>query len=133
MIKNKFKSILLIIFSILLVMLPNCSNASQITSIPQYSESDLNDNDLDITEYTQLDSGNLDYSITNYKIDMVINNNNDIDIIETITVNFHTNTPEFIRKITVDDSIKTPFAGIEYNYFAKITDIEVTDNFTTYS
>lgn len=48
-------------------------------------------------------------------------------------MNFHTNTPEFIRKITVDDSIKTPIAGIEYNYFAKITDIEVTDNFTTYS
>ena len=71
------------------------------------------------------------YNIEAYNIDMKVNENNTFDIIETITANFSgSNKHGIFRKIPLRNSV-TRLDGTKSNNSAKITNISVSDPYTT--
>jgi len=80
-------SILLIVFALLTIILPNYCNAETvetkdvITSTATSSSTSSNSSKYNYSDY--------DYVINSYNIDMVVNENNTFDITETITAYFN--------------------------------------------
>ncbi len=103
MVRNKIKAIILTLIVMIFVMLPNNCHAYTYT---------------------------YDYVIDDYKINMVVNEDNTFDITETITANFNVPKHGIYRKIPLRNSI-TRLDGTKSNNRAKISDISVSDKFTT--
>ena len=101
MVRNKIKAIILTLIVMIFVMLPNNCHA-----------------------YTY------DYVIDDYKINMVVNEDNTFDITETITANFNVPKHGIYRKIPLRNSI-TRLDGTKSNNRAKISNISVSDKCTT--
>ena len=71
------------------------------------------------------------YNIEAYNIDMKVNENNTFDITETVTANFSgSNKHGIFRKIPLRNSV-TRLDGTKSNNSAKITNISVSDPYTT--
>lgn len=103
MIKNKTKFIVLITFILILI----------------FSQS-----------YT-VRATSYDYTIDDYQIDMIVNENNTFDITETITANFNVSKHGIFRKIPLRNKIVRNDGSKSTNR-AKISNISVNDNYTTY-
>ena len=71
-----------------------------------------------------------EYVIDEYKIDMIVNEDNTFDITENITAYFNVAKHGIYRKIPLKNSI-TRTDGTKSNNKAKITDISVSENYTT--
>lgn len=70
------------------------------------------------------------YVIQNYDINMVVNENNTFDITESITAYFNVGKHGIYRKIPLNNSIERN-NGTTSNNIAKITDISVSEKYTT--
>ena len=115
MIRKKTITVLMAFILPILLILPNYSNAS----------SAMSSNNLYKYRYN-----NYDYEITSYNIDMVVNENNTFDITETITAYFNVSKHGIFRKIPLKNSI-TRLDGTKSNNRAQITNISVSENYTT--
>lgn len=73
-----------------------------------------------------------DYTIESYNINMIVNEDNTFDITETIDVNFSTSKHGIYRKIPLRNTIKR-LDGTRSSNIAKITNIEVSESYTTSS
>ena len=73
-----------------------------------------------------------DYIINNYNINMVVNEDNTFDITETITAYFNVPKHGIVRKVPLKNSI-TRLDGTKSNNRAKISNINVNENYTTYN
>lgn len=71
------------------------------------------------------------YVIDKYDIDMVVNENNTFEITEKITVNFTVPKHGIFRKIPLKNNV-TRVDGTKSNNRAKISNISVSENYTTY-
>ena len=71
-----------------------------------------------------------EYTIDSYDIKMIVNENNTFDITEKITVNFTQYKHGINRKIPTRNTIKR-LDGTTSNNRAKITNIEVSENYST--
>ena len=71
-----------------------------------------------------------DYTIQAYNINMVVNEDNTFDITERITANFNIPKHGIYRKIPLKNSIKRT-DGTKSNNIAKISDISVSEDYTT--
>lgn len=112
MIRKKIITVLITTLLLILLILPNYSNA--------------------ISDKKKYIYSNYDYVIDNYKIDMIVNEDNTFDITETITAYFDVPKHGIYRKIPLKNSI-TRIDGTKSNNRAKISDIEVNDNYTIYN
>lgn len=101
--KQKILSVMFVIIMCFIFLIPNQS--------------------LGITE----DDG---YTIQAYNINMNVNENNTFDITENINVYFNSSRHGIYRKIPLKNSI-TRTDGTKSNNIAKITDINVSENYTT--
>lgn len=70
-----------------------------------------------------------DYIIQSYNINMIVNEDNTFDITENITAYFNVKKHGIYREIPLKNSI-TRADGTKSNNIAKITDIQVSDNYT---
>ena len=70
------------------------------------------------------------YTIESYDIDMVVNEDNTFDITERITTYFSTEKHGIFRKIPLKNTV-TRTDGTKSNNRAKITNISVSENYTT--
>lgn len=70
-----------------------------------------------------------DYTINNYNIDMIVNEDNTFDITETITAEFNEPKHGILRKIPILNSV-TRLDGTTSNNIAKIKNINVNENYT---
>ena len=70
------------------------------------------------------------YKIESYDINMIVNEDNTFDITENITVDFKEAKHGIYRKIPLKNAI-TRTDGTTSNNVAKITDISVSENYTT--
>lgn len=70
-----------------------------------------------------------DYTINNYNIDMIVNEDNTFDITETITAEFNEPKHGILRKIPISNSV-TRLDGTTSNNIAKIKNINVNENYT---
>lgn len=75
---------------------------------------------------------NNEYTIQSYNINMVVNEDNTFDITENITAYFNVQKHGIYRKIPLKNSI-TRTDGTKSSNRAKITDISVNENYTTYN
>ena len=75
---------------------------------------------------------NSEYTIQSYDINMVVNEDNTFDITENITAYFNVQKHGIYRKIPLKNSI-TRTDGTKSSNKAKITDISVNENYTTYN
>lgn len=75
-------------------------------------------------------SSSTGYIITSYNIDMVVNEDNTFNIIETITAYFTTSKHGIYRKIPLKNNV-TRTDGTTSNNRAKISNISVNENYTT--
>ena len=119
----------------------NVGNISQIKS--GYSANDIfyyslsvNINDINQSTGTISNTSNqnynrYDYTIDEYKIDMIVNENNTFDITETITANFNVSKHGIFRKIPLKNSV-TRNDGTKSTNRAKVSNISVSENYTTY-
>ena len=71
-----------------------------------------------------------EYDIQSYNINMIVNEDNTFDITENIIVYFNVAKHGIYRKIPLKNSI-TRTDGTKSNNRAKITDISVSENYTT--
>ncbi len=71
-----------------------------------------------------------EYTIQSYNINMIVNEDNTFDITENITAYFNVAKHGIYRKIPLKNSI-TRTDGTKSNNRAKITDISVSENYTT--
>lgn len=71
------------------------------------------------------------YTIQNYDIDMIVNDDNTFDITEKITVNFSSSRHGIFRKLPLKNSVIRN-DGTKSNNRARITDIKVSEEFSTY-
>lgn len=71
-----------------------------------------------------------EYTIQSYKINMIVNEDNTFDITENITVYFNVSKHGIFRKIPLKNSIART-DGSKSNNRAKITNISVSENYTT--
>lgn len=71
-----------------------------------------------------------EYTIDSYDIKMIVNENNTFDITEKITVNFTQYKHGINRKIPIRNTIQR-LDGTTSNNRAKITNIEVSENYST--
>lgn len=111
MIRKKTIIIILIVFSLLTIILPNYGYAKTVES-----------------EY----KNNYEYVISNYNIDMIVNENNTFDITETIAAYFKVSKHGIFRKIPLKNSI-TRLDGTKSKNKAQISNISVNEDYTTYN
>lgn len=71
------------------------------------------------------------YTIQSYDIDMIVNDDNTFDITEKITVNFSSAKHGIFRKLPLKNSVVRN-DGTKSNNRARITDIKVSEEFSTY-
>lgn len=71
-----------------------------------------------------------EYTIQSYNINMIVNEDNTFDITENITVYFNVSKHGIFRKIPLKNSV-TRIDGSKSNNRAKITNISVSENYTT--
>ena len=71
-----------------------------------------------------------EYTIQSYHINMIVNEDNTFDITENITAYFNIEKHGIYRKIPLKNSI-TRTDGSKSNNRAKITDIDVSEKYTT--
>lgn len=102
MINNKVINIFLIIITLIIITIPNISNAKS--------------------------SSYYDYTIENYNIDMVVNEDNTFDITETITTCFKVSKHGIYRKIPFKNEV-IRLDGTKSKNRAQITNIEVSEKF----
>lgn len=76
--------------------------------------------------------GNGQYALTNYKVDIKVNENNTFNITEYITAYFNINKHGIFRKIPFRNEV-VRLDGTKSHNWAKISDIEVDEHFSTYS
>lgn len=124
----------LVLFSFL-ILIPNKVSALdddyKIDNILNYSDG----SDYNIYDYTVGNDtyGNGEYAITNYKIDINVNENNTFDITEYITAYFNIEKHGIFRKLPLSNTINR-LDGTTARNHAKITNIEVDgDVFTKYN
>lgn len=122
MIRKKL-GILLIVFVLLTIILPNYCNAETVK---------LGYKNIDVTSSLINNYSNYDYVINSYNIDMVVNENNTFDITETITVYFNVSKHGIFRKISLKNSI-TRLDGTKSKNKAQISNISVDEDYTTYN
>ena len=72
------------------------------------------------------------YTIQNYDINMIVGKDNTFEITENITVNFNSERHGIYRKIPLRNSI-TRADGTKSNNRAKITDINISEEYKTYN
>ena len=70
------------------------------------------------------------YTISNYDIEMKVNENNSFDITEKITVNFEENKHGIFRKLPLKNEVKR-LDGTKSKNRVTISNIEVSENYTT--
>ena len=111
------------------------SNVGNISEIRKgYTANDICYYSLEVQNSTtsfgvsSYNSNNYDYEITDYDIDMVVNENNTFDITETITTYFNVEKHGIFRKIPLKNSVKR-LDGTESKNQAQISNIEVSDNY----
>lgn len=75
-------------------------------------------------------SSKYDYFIDSYNIDMIVNENNTFDIIETITAYFNVSKHGIFRKIPLKNTVNR-LDGTKSNNRAQITNISVSEDYTT--
>ena len=75
--------------------------------------------------------GNGEYAITKYHIDMKVNENNTFDMNEQITAYFNIAKHGIFRSLPLKNTINR-IDGTSSNNRAKITNVEVNNNYTTY-
>lgn len=114
--KKSKRLIFLIIYMLFLISIPCISNAANTTYNYNYN--------YNFNTYTY------DYTIEDYKIDMVVNEDNSFDITETITANFNKAKHGIFRKIPIRNSVKRA-DGTKSDNKAKISKISVNDKYTT--
>lgn len=107
------KSMLLIIC--ILISIPCISNATNTTAY-------INNYNYKTTLY--------DYTIENYKIDMIVNEDNSFDITETITAKYNKAKHGIYRKIPIRNSVKRA-DGTKSNNKAKISNVSVNNTYST--
>ncbi len=112
--RNITKLSFLIFCILLLISIPCISNAANTTYNYSYNYS----------------AALYDYTIENYKIDMVVNENNSFDITETITAKFNKSKHGIYRKIPIRNSV-TRADGTKSNNKAKISKINVNNTYST--
>ncbi len=118
---NKYTlSFIILLISILL------ANTSKVNAVSYKSDFIK----LEETSTNTYSSSSYDYVIDNYDIDMVVNENNTFDITETITAYFNVPKHGIFRKIPLKNSV-TRTDGSKSNNRAKITNISVSENYTT--
>ena len=105
MMRNKIINICLIFIILIIISIPNISNAV-------------------ITRHKY------DYTIEEYHINMVVNEDNTFDITETITTNFNISKHGIFRKIPLKNTIKR-LDGTNSKNTAQITNIKVSEKFKT--
>ncbi len=71
---------------------------------------------------------NCDYILENYDVDMIVNENNTIDITETIIANFYKQRRGIYRKIPILNNI-TRADGTNFLKQAQVTNIDVNDEY----
>jgi len=76
-------------------------------------------------------SSSREYTIESYNIDMVVNENNTFEITEKITANFNVSKHGIFRKIPLKNSL-TRNDGTKSTNRAKVSNISVSENYTTY-
>lgn len=82
-------------------------------------------------DYT-INNGNGEYALTKYKIDINVNENNTFDITEDITASFNVAKHGIFRKIPLKNNV-VRLDGTKSNNRAKISNISVNEQFSTYS
>ena len=146
MIRKKIMSIILIVFALLTIILPNYCNAVTVdfgykninvaTSVETKdvitSTTTSSSTNSSSSKYNYSSYSNYDYVINSYNIDMVVNENNTFDITETITAYFNVSKHGIFRKIPLKNSI-TRLDGTKSNNKAQITNISVNEDYTTYN
>lgn len=128
--KRFFNKYVLICNMILMFML--LVNPTKVNAVNNKSDFTRLEEDKLLVGTTQY-SNNYTYSgyvIDNYNIDMVVNENNTFDIIETITAYFNVSKHGIFRKIPLKNSI-TRLDGSKSNNRAKISNISVNEKYTT--
>ena len=115
----------------------NVGNISQIKSgysvndIYFYSLSvNINQSTETISSTVNENYSKYDYVINDYKIDMIVNENNTFDITETITAYFNVEKHGIFRKIPLKNTVSR-LDGTTSNNRAKISNIEVNEKYTT--
>ena len=83
-----------------------------------------------ISESSHQNYSKYDYVINDYKIDMVVNEDNTFDITETITAYFNISKHGIFRKIPLKNSV-TRLDGTKSNNRAQISNISVSEDYTT--
>lgn len=76
--------------------------------------------------------GDGEYALTKYKIDIKVNKNNTFNITEYITAYFNVDKHGIFRKIPLRNEV-VRLDGTKSNNRAKISDIKVNEQFTTYN
>lgn len=71
-----------------------------------------------------------DYTIENYDVNIIVNENNVLDITENINVNFNTHKHGIFRKIPINNRVVRQDGTTETNH-AKISNINVSENYTS--
>ncbi len=85
-----------------------------------------------IPNQSSAETSNGEYTIQSYNINMIVNEDNTFDITENITTYFNVRKHGIYRKIPLKNSV-TRTDGTKSNNSAKITDISVSENYTTYN
>ena len=107
----------------------NFENISEIND--GYTVDDIKYYNINVNSEAEVTSSeNYDYEIDDYKINMVVNENNTFDITETITANFNVAKHGIFRKIPLKNSI-TRIDRTKSNNIAKITNISVNEKYST--
>ena len=71
-----------------------------------------------------------DYTIENYDVNIIVNENNVLDITENINVDFNTYKHGIFRKIPINNRVARQDGTTETNH-AKISNINVSENYTS--
>ncbi len=109
----------------------NFENISEIND--GYSVDDIKYYNINVNSEAEVTSSeNYDYEIDDYKINMVVNENNTFDITETITANFNVAKHGIFRKIPLRNSI-TRLDGTKSNNRAIISNISVNENYSVFN
>lgn len=77
-----------------------------------------------------VDAAYEDYTITDYDIDIVVNENNTLDITENITANFRIAKHGIFRKIPLSNTV-TRLDGTSSSNRARVTNLSVDNKYTT--
>lgn len=119
---RKMKKYLIVSIILFFLIIPNICNATYNSIYYDNYETLINNRENEANEY------NCDYILENYDVDMIVNENNTINITETITANFYKQRRGIYRKIPILNYI-TRADGTKFLKQAQVTNIDVNDEY----